>query len=65
MPRFSLALPLSLVLLPLAASADMYRCQKDGAILFSDKPCASDAQEYKPKPIQVVPATNAPDLATQ
>lgn len=67
MSRFSLALSLilTLALLPMTASAEMYRCKKEGATVFSDKPCASDAQEYSPKPIQVIPAIKAPDLAKQ
>lgn len=65
MPRFSLAMTLMLVLLPFGASAEMFRCQKDGATVFSDKPCASDAEAYTPKPIQVVPSVKVPDTAKQ
>lgn len=68
MPRFRqiLLLVLPMVLLPPVARADeMFRCEKDGTIVFSDKPCAADAEAYKPKPIQVMPATKVPDLAKQ
>lgn len=68
MPRFRqvLSLVLPLALLPLGAGADeMFRCEKDGTIVFSDKPCAANAEAYKPKPIQVMPAAKAPDLAKQ
>lgn len=59
------ALTLILVLLPFGAQAELFRCQKEGTTVFSDKPCAADAETYDPKPIQVVPATKAPDLAKQ
>jgi hypothetical protein len=65
MPRFSLTPLLILALLPFSAHAEVFRCQKDGTTVFSDKPCATDAQAYTPKPIQVMPATKAPDLAKQ
>jgi len=65
MPRFSPTALLILALLPLGAHAELFRCQKDGTTVFSDKPCAADAQAYNPKPIQVMPATKAPDLAKQ
>jgi hypothetical protein len=65
MPGFRQILPLILVLLPLAARAELFRCEKDGTTVFSDKPCADNAEAYKPKPIQVVPATKAGDLAKQ
>lgn len=65
MSRFSPIPLLILVLLPLTAQAELFRCQKDGTTVFSDKPCAADAQAYTPKPIQVVPAIKANDLAKQ
>ena len=63
--RFSLAATLFLALFPLGANAEVFRCQKDGTTVFSDKPCADDAQAYNPKPIQIVPSVKAPDLAKQ
>lgn len=65
MPRFRQILLPVLVLLPLAAQAELFRCEKDGTTVFSDKPCSDKAEAYKPKPIQVVPATKAADLAKQ
>ena len=65
MSRFLPALSLILVLLPFGAQAELFRCQKDGTAVFSDKPCADDAQAYTPKPIQVMPSTKAADLAKQ
>ncbi len=65
MPRFPLAVTLVLGLLPFGAQAELFRCQKDGTTVFSDKPCSADAQAYTPKPIQVVPAVKAHDLAKQ
>jgi len=65
MSRFNIVAAFALILLPLVASAELYRCPKDGTTVFSDKPCSDDAQPYMPKPIQVVPATKVPDLAKQ
>ena len=64
-PSFSLTPLLILALLPFGANAEVFRCQKDGTTVFSDKPCATDAQAYTPKPIQVMPATKVPDLSKQ
>ena len=65
MSRFRLLATLAL-LLPWAAHAKMYRCDKGGTVLFSDKPCAPDAQPYRPKEIQVIPSVkDAPDLAKE
>jgi hypothetical protein len=66
MTRFPVALALGLILLPPCAAAEVYRCQKDGGIVFSDKPCEADAQTYQPKQsIVVVPRDKTPDLAKQ
>ncbi len=37
-----------LVLLAAHASAQIYRCEIDDSIVFSDQPCAEDSQEYHP-----------------
>ncbi|MGH8541105.1 MAG: DUF4124 domain-containing protein [Stenotrophobium sp.] len=64
MSRFSMTAALALLLLAQAAQAELYRCQQGGTTVFSDKPCAKDAQPYQPEhPIQVVPHIQAPDLA--
>jgi len=65
MTRFVTAATLTLALLPFGASAELFRCQKDGTTVFSDKPCAADAQAYTPKPIQVIPSIKTKDLAKQ
>ncbi|MGH8504554.1 MAG: DUF4124 domain-containing protein [Stenotrophobium sp.] len=47
-----------------AAHAEVYRCQKDGVTAFSDKPCAKDAEAYRPvNPLQVIPHDTVPDTA--
>jgi hypothetical protein len=67
MIRFPIATALALTLLPLCATAQVFRCQKDGTTVFSDKPCAEDAQTYAPtQPLVVVPSdTRAADMAKQ
>ncbi|TXH04219.1 MAG: DUF4124 domain-containing protein [Nevskiaceae bacterium] len=67
MSRYPWAVALMLVGLAPAAWAEVFRCVKDGTTVFSDKPCAADAQAYTPKePLTVVPAGGpAPDLAKQ
>lgn len=65
MPRFLPVLLLIPALLPFGAHAEVFRCQKDGTTVFSDKPCAADAQSYTPKAIQIMPATKAADMAKQ
>ena len=49
------------------AGAEVFRCQKDGVTVFTDKPCTDNAQTYAPRvPLVVVPrAAKAPDLAKQ
>ena len=63
--RISPAATLFLALLPLSASAEVFRCQKDGTTVFTDKPCAEGTQAYNPKPLQVVPSVKVPDLSKQ
>ena len=47
-----------------AAHAEVYRCQKDGVTVFSDKPCARDAETYRPEhPLQVIPHDAVPETA--
>jgi hypothetical protein len=66
MTRLPIVLALSLTLLPPCVVAEVYRCQKDGSTVFSDKPCEADAQAYQPKQsIVVVPRDKTPDLAKQ
>ena len=67
MSRYPLAAALVLMVLAPGARAEVFRCQKDGTTVFSDKPCADDAQTYAPKhPLVVVPGDGrAPDLAKQ
>ena len=62
----AIAAGLALLMIASAAQADVYQCQKDGVTVFSDKPCAADAQTYHPAhPVQVIPHVDAPDLAKQ
>ncbi|MDI3489594.1 MAG: hypothetical protein PWP11_871 [Thauera sp.] len=43
---------------PLAASAQVYKCQEGGRTVITDRPCHADA-----KPIEVKPATGAGDTS--
>ncbi len=47
----------AILLLPLVCSAEVYKCQKDGKTLFSDKPCGAGSKEstvdIKVAPVQV------------
>lgn len=45
-PGFFLVLPLLVLMLP--AEAQVYRCETEGNVEFSDRPCADDAREYQP-----------------
>ena len=67
MSRYPWAVALILMVLTPLAHAEVFRCQKDGVTVFSDKPCADQAQTYTPKqPLVVVPSGDkAPDLAKQ
>jgi len=43
--RAAIALPVSLALLAGAADAAVYKCDVGGKTVFSDRPCATDAQK--------------------
>ena len=52
-----------LVVLPVvAASAPVYRCQQGDTTVFSDKPCAPNAQPVQLPPAVVIPAGPRADL---
>lgn len=63
--RLVIAAPFILALLPMVAGAQVFRCPKEGTTVFSDKPCEEGAKAYAPKPILVVPAGKAVNLADQ
>lgn len=44
------------------AAAAVYRCEVDGAAVYTDRPCAADAQPHAMAPIGTVPAAAAADL---
>lgn len=49
-----------------AVQAEVYRCPKQEATVFSDKPCDASAMPYQsPRPAVVVPHGETPDLARQ
>lgn len=57
------AAALALLLTPIA-HAQVYRCEKGGVTVFSDKPCAANAEAYRPAhPLQVIPHDEVPDAA--
>jgi hypothetical protein len=45
-----------------AGDAAVYRCERDGAVIYADKPCAAGAQPAELPAAMVVPAGPAPDL---
>ncbi|MGH8462056.1 MAG: DUF4124 domain-containing protein [Stenotrophobium sp.] len=63
MRGYPIIVALALLLLAPATQAEVYRCQKDGVTVFSDKPCAANAEAYRPaQPLQVIPHDEVPDL---
>lgn len=56
----------ALAVLPLAAvPAQVYRCQADGVVVFSDKPCAPGAQPVEVPKATVIPAQKGDDLLAE
>lgn len=39
---------MALLLLGGSAAAEIYRCQQEGVVIFSDRPCQADAQPHRP-----------------
>jgi hypothetical protein len=56
-----------LLLLSLPAAAEIYRCEVEGVVVFTDRPCHADAQPYRAKPgLSVVSAPdNLAEVAEQ
>ncbi len=57
-----LAVAVSGVATPFGAQAQVYRCEKDKVIVYSDKPCAADAKPTQLPPAVVIPAGPTSDL---
>ena len=53
------------LLLPLAASAEVYRCTVEGRTVFTDRPCAANAQPAQLPPLQITEDFDGGDLAKQ
>ncbi|HEX4872532.1 MAG TPA: DUF4124 domain-containing protein [Nevskiaceae bacterium] len=46
----------------LATAGELYRCERQGQIVFSDAPCGADAQPYQPPPATTVAPVGEGDL---
>ncbi len=53
---------LAAALLSAAADAAVYRCERDGTVIYADKPCSAGAKPADLPAAIVVPAGPAPDL---
>lgn len=54
-----------LMSMALLARAEMYRCEQDGRIVFTDHPCAAGAQPHEPSRATVVSPGKGSDLARE
>lgn len=56
----------ALLLLPLAASAEVYRCEApDGRVTYTDRPCATDSAPADLPPLNVTPSGKSANLAVE
>lgn len=60
----SLAMPVALGV-ALQASAAVYRCEIDGRMVYTDRPCATGAQPHTLPALSTVPSEGTPDLSRQ
>lgn len=56
---------LAVLLLPVAARAEVYRCVQDGQVTYTDRPCAKDATPAELPPLNVAAPGKAADLAAE
>ena len=66
MPRLAILLTLSGLIACFGARAEVYRCQQDGRTVYTDHPCAANAEPAELPPVTTVaPAAHAKGLADQ
>lgn len=54
---------LTVLLVPVAATAEVYRCEQDGRVTYTDRPCAADARPADLPPLNVTAPGKSADLA--
>ena len=56
-------LGMAVLLVPVAAVAEVYRCTQDGHSVYTDRPCSAEAAPADLPPIHLTPAGKSADLA--
>ena len=56
-------LGMAVLLVPVAAAAEVYRCTQDGRTVYTDRPCSAEAAPADLPPIHLTPAGKSADLA--
>ena len=56
---------LAVLLLPVAAPAEVYRCVKDGQVTYTDRPCSKDAAPVELPPLNVTAPGKSANLAAE
>ena len=56
---------MAVLLVPVAAVAEVYRCTQDGRTVYTDRPCSAEAAPADLPPIQVTPAGKSANLAAE